>query len=396
MHDQPGTTRDTVDTVVDTPEGPHPLRRHRRAAPARAASRRAVRVLRARPRPRGHRPRRRRPARHRRHRGRHPPGPAARRAGRRRRQPGIVVVLNKWDLLDGEPSGAATSSPTSVTGSGSSATRRCSRSPRSPAAACPHPARPPRGRDGLPPPRPDRRAQQRRARGPGRHPPARAAPSPASSTPSRARPTRRPSPCSPPRAPSHLPPLPRARACASASSSARPPQAAGPSPQHLTRRRAARPARAVWSHQAVPWCLHCDRYLTPPTVRANGTCPSCGQIVDAGKARTPRPRSATGASPDRTPTRKPHRSPGTSSSSSPSPSTSPTDSSKARLAHRPHLTGQPADTITTLTGCGAVGLARRSGGPKVPGSSPGSPTKKDHHCVVVLLRAVTPHQPANA
>ena len=38
----------------------------------------------------------------------------------------------------------------------------------------------------------------------------------------------------------------------------------------------------------MPWCLHCDRYLTPPTVRTDGTCPSCGQLVDAGRAHPPR------------------------------------------------------------------------------------------------------------
>src|SRR5205085_9146757 len=32
--------------------------------------------------------------------------------------------------------------------------------------------------------------------------------------------------------------------------------------------------------------------------------------------------------------------------------------------------------LTPLTGCGAAWLARRSGGPKVPGSSPGSPTTR--------------------
>ena len=43
----------------------------------------------------------------------------------------------------------------------------------------------------------------------------------------------------------------------------------------------------------MPWCLHCDRYLTPSTVRADGTCPSCGQLVDAGKARAPRGAAVT-------------------------------------------------------------------------------------------------------
>ena len=38
----------------------------------------------------------------------------------------------------------------------------------------------------------------------------------------------------------------------------------------------------------MPWCLRCDRYLTPPAVRTDGTCPSCGQLVDAGRAHTAR------------------------------------------------------------------------------------------------------------
>jgi hypothetical protein len=36
----------------------------------------------------------------------------------------------------------------------------------------------------------------------------------------------------------------------------------------------------------VPWCQTCDRFLSPPTVRADGTCPSCGRAVDAGAARS--------------------------------------------------------------------------------------------------------------
>jgi hypothetical protein len=31
----------------------------------------------------------------------------------------------------------------------------------------------------------------------------------------------------------------------------------------------------------VPWCTDCDRYLSPSTVRADGTCPTCGRPVDA-------------------------------------------------------------------------------------------------------------------
>jgi hypothetical protein len=35
----------------------------------------------------------------------------------------------------------------------------------------------------------------------------------------------------------------------------------------------------------VPWCTPCDRFLSPSTVRTDGTCPSCGRIVDPGRAR---------------------------------------------------------------------------------------------------------------
>ena len=33
----------------------------------------------------------------------------------------------------------------------------------------------------------------------------------------------------------------------------------------------------------MPWCTECDRFLSPPTVRADGTCPTCGHVVDAGE-----------------------------------------------------------------------------------------------------------------
>jgi hypothetical protein len=33
----------------------------------------------------------------------------------------------------------------------------------------------------------------------------------------------------------------------------------------------------------MPWCSDCDRYLSPSTVRADGTCPTCGRPVDAGE-----------------------------------------------------------------------------------------------------------------
>jgi hypothetical protein len=31
----------------------------------------------------------------------------------------------------------------------------------------------------------------------------------------------------------------------------------------------------------MPWCGTCDRYLSPPTVNVDGTCPECGAPVDA-------------------------------------------------------------------------------------------------------------------
>ena len=45
----------------------------------------------------------------------------------------------------------------------------------------------------------------------------------------------------------------------------------------------------------VPWCADCDRYLAPPTVRVDGTCPTCGRAVDVAE----RPAAARSASPTR-------------------------------------------------------------------------------------------------
>ena len=44
----------------------------------------------------------------------------------------------------------------------------------------------------------------------------------------------------------------------------------------------------------MPWCVPCDRFLSPSTVRADGTCPSCGRVVDPGRAHR---ATAVGASP---------------------------------------------------------------------------------------------------
>jgi hypothetical protein len=46
----------------------------------------------------------------------------------------------------------------------------------------------------------------------------------------------------------------------------------------------------------VPWCATCDRFLSPPSVRADGTCPTCGRTVEPGHAQTAAPaEEATGA-----------------------------------------------------------------------------------------------------
>jgi hypothetical protein len=37
----------------------------------------------------------------------------------------------------------------------------------------------------------------------------------------------------------------------------------------------------------VPWCDACDRFLSPSTVKVDGTCPSCGRVVDPGRAHEP-------------------------------------------------------------------------------------------------------------
>jgi hypothetical protein len=29
----------------------------------------------------------------------------------------------------------------------------------------------------------------------------------------------------------------------------------------------------------VPWCEDCSKYLTPSTVKSDGTCPTCGRQV---------------------------------------------------------------------------------------------------------------------
>jgi PHP family Zn ribbon phosphoesterase len=48
----------------------------------------------------------------------------------------------------------------------------------------------------------------------------------------------------------------------------------------------------------VPWCDACDRFLSPSTVKIDGTCPSCGRTVDPGHAHAVEQKSEAGADDD--------------------------------------------------------------------------------------------------
>ena len=48
----------------------------------------------------------------------------------------------------------------------------------------------------------------------------------------------------------------------------------------------------------MPWCNACDRFLSPSTVKVDGTCPSCGRVVDAGHAHAASAASDTDADAD--------------------------------------------------------------------------------------------------
>ena len=32
----------------------------------------------------------------------------------------------------------------------------------------------------------------------------------------------------------------------------------------------------------MPWCVSCNKFLTPSTVKTDGTCPKCGKVVERG------------------------------------------------------------------------------------------------------------------
>ena len=199
VHDLPGTTRDAIDTLVETDEG-RPLHRHRRAAPQVAERGGAPSTTRS-------------SARcgridradvallvHRRHRGRDPPGPAARRADRRCGQPDRDRAQQVGPARHRAPA-VEVADATWRTGSASSATRRCCGSRPRRARACTGSSRRCARRStpttaGSRPGSSTTRCEGDPVRAPG-------AGAPGSSTPCRARSTRRRSRCSPRR---RLPP----------------------------------------------------------------------------------------------------------------------------------------------------------------------------------------------
>ena len=32
----------------------------------------------------------------------------------------------------------------------------------------------------------------------------------------------------------------------------------------------------------MPWCVSCNKFMTPSTVNPNATCPKCGNVVERG------------------------------------------------------------------------------------------------------------------
>ena len=173
VHDLPGTTRDAIDTLIETDDGTVKLDRYRRDA-APGAKRRRARVLLARAGAASARPGRRGLVGARRDRGRDPSGPASRRAHRRLREPGRDPAQQMGPARHREPS------------RGLRRRRRPPRLPRlRPGAAglgqdgprrAPPPACGARGHERLSPPHPHRSPQRRPAQrpvgppGPGRGP----------------------------------------------------------------------------------------------------------------------------------------------------------------------------------------------------------------------------------
>ena len=195
----------------------------------------------------------------------------------------VVVLLNKWDLLDGSRRSrrrARRRWPASCT---SSATRRCSRCRRSPARACTSCC--PVLADAIEryhrrvPTRDGQRGPRRRAAGP-----AGSRRRPGAVRPAGRQPTR-----------------PRSR-CSSTGSCRRPTcatwSASSGSTSTWARCRSSSgcaSARAEASGGRMPWCEHCAKFWTPSSMKADGSCPTCGRILPvagaAGRRASSRPRT---------------------------------------------------------------------------------------------------------
>lgn len=48
----------------------------------------------------------------------------------------------------------------------------------------------------------------------------------------------------------------------------------------------------------MPWCPECDRYLAPPAVSPDGSCPTCGRMVEPGNAHVAVDAADRPATPD--------------------------------------------------------------------------------------------------
>ena len=47
----------------------------------------------------------------------------------------------------------------------------------------------------------------------------------------------------------------------------------------------------------MPWCGVCDRFWSPSTVKADGTCPGCGHTIEPVRKRIGGPRPADAPDP---------------------------------------------------------------------------------------------------
>jgi hypothetical protein len=46
--------------------------------------------------------------------------------------------------------------------------------------------------------------------------------------------------------------------------------------------KSARRERDLLQWATVPWCVSCNKFMTPPTVTPDGNCPRCGRPVERG------------------------------------------------------------------------------------------------------------------